>query len=105
LWVWLTLGGAFFVDATVTLVRRTARGEAVHEAHRSHAYQALARRFRSHRAVTLLITAVNVVWLLPAASFAAHHPQLAVTAVLIAFAPLALLGLLCGAGQPEPPLN
>src|SRR5204863_14870 len=42
-WIWLLLGGAFFVDATVTLVRRMLRGEAVHEAHRSHAYQWLAR--------------------------------------------------------------
>jgi Fuc2NAc and GlcNAc transferase len=101
LWVWLMLGGAFFVDATVTLVRRTARGEAVHEAHRSHAYQALARRFLSHRAVTLAVAAVNVLWLLPGAWLAAHHPQLAVTAVLIAFAPLAVLALHFGAGRPE----
>jgi Fuc2NAc and GlcNAc transferase len=101
LWVWLMLGGAFFVDATVTLVRRTARGEAVHEAHRSHAYQALARRFQSHRTVTLTIAAVNVLWLLPGAWLAAHHPQYAVTAVLVAFAPLACLAFLFGAGRPE----
>jgi Fuc2NAc and GlcNAc transferase len=101
LWVWLILGGAFFVDATVTLARRTARGEAVHQAHRSHAYQALARRFQSHRTVTVTIAMVNVVWLLPAAWFAARHPQLAVTVVLVAFAPLALLALLFGAGRSE----
>lgn len=101
LWVWLMLGGAFFVDATVTLVRRSARGEAVHQAHRSHAYQALARRFRSHRAVTLGLAAVNVLWLLPGAWLAACRPQLAVTAILLAFAPLAALALACGAGRSE----
>lgn len=35
LWVWLILGGAFFVDATITLMRRTLRGERVYEAHRN----------------------------------------------------------------------
>jgi Fuc2NAc and GlcNAc transferase len=35
---WLILGGLFFVDATVTLLRRLARGERVYQAHRSHAY-------------------------------------------------------------------
>ena len=37
----------FFVDATVTLVRRGLRGERVHEAHRPHAYQWLARRWQA----------------------------------------------------------
>ena len=45
IWVWLILGGVFFVDATVTLVRRVLRGEHVHEAHRTHSYQWLARRW------------------------------------------------------------
>src|SRR6185312_3312887 len=53
LWMWLMLGGAFFVDATVTLVRRAVRGERVYQAHRSHAYQWLSRRWRSHRRVTV----------------------------------------------------
>ena len=52
-WVWLILGGVFFVDATVTLARRTARGDRVYEAHRSHAYQWLARRWGNHLPVTL----------------------------------------------------
>ena len=65
LWVWLILGGVFFVDATVTLIRRVLRGDRVYEAHRSHAYQWLARRWQSHESVTITTTAVNVLWLLP----------------------------------------
>src|SRR5262249_277790 len=52
LWAWLILGGVFFVDATMTLARRCLRGERVLEAHRSHAYQWLARRWGSHSKVT-----------------------------------------------------
>ncbi len=55
LWVWLILAAVFIVDATVTLVRRLVRGERVHQAHRSHAYQQLSRRWRSHSRVTLAV--------------------------------------------------
>ncbi len=75
LWVWLILGGVFFVDATLTLARRTMRGDRVFEAHRSHAYQWLARRWGSHRRVTIATVSVNVIWLLPCAIFAAGHPD------------------------------
>jgi Fuc2NAc and GlcNAc transferase len=101
LWVWLILGGAFFVDATVTLVRRTLRNERVHEAHRSHAYQWLARRWGSHARVTLTVAIVNLLWLLPCAVLAARRPGLAGILVLIAFAPLTLLALAVGAGRRE----
>jgi Fuc2NAc and GlcNAc transferase len=72
--VWLILGGIFFCDAFVTLVRRLARGERLYQAHRSHAYQWLSRRWGSHRSVTLAVVCVNLGWLLPAAWFAAVHP-------------------------------
>lgn len=101
LWVWLVLGGAFFVDATVTLVRRTLRGERVSQAHRSHAYQWLARRWGSHARVTGAVLVVNLLWLVPWAVVARRHPPLAVTAVLLAFIPLAVLALLLGAGRLE----
>jgi Fuc2NAc and GlcNAc transferase len=100
-WVWLILGGAFFVDATVTLARRSLRGERLHEAHRSHAYQWLARRWGSHRRVTLSVLAVNVFWLLPAAWLATRHPQVAVWSLAGAFAPLIVLAIAVGAGVRE----
>src|SRR5882724_11220972 len=76
-WVWLILGGTFFVDATVTLACRTLRGERLYEAHRSHAYQWLARRWGSHRPVTVLVLAVNVFWLFPAAWLTLRQPAYA----------------------------
>src|SRR5437763_1644121 len=91
LWVWLILGGAFFVDATTTLIRRTLRNERVHEAHRGHAYQWLARRWGSHAKVTCAVLIVNVLWLLPCAVFATWRPSLAAATVVFAFAPLVLV--------------
>lgn len=101
IWVWLILGGVFFVDATVTLIRRLVRGERIHEAHRSHAYQWLARRWRSHRRVTLAVLVINVFWLLPSAAFAALHPSHAATVALVALMPLVVIALVAGSGRRE----
>jgi Fuc2NAc and GlcNAc transferase len=102
-WIWLILGGVFFADATVTLVRRGARGERVLEAHRSHAYQRCARRWKSHRRVTLAVSAVNLLWLLPCAALAARRPAYAAWLVLVALVPLAALAYAVGAGAREEP--
>lgn len=101
LWVWLILGGAFFVDATVTLVRRSLRGTAPSQAHRTHAYQWLARTWSSHLRVTLGLLGLNLLWLLPWAVLAARHPNVAAAAVLGALVPLAVLVVIAGAGRAE----
>jgi Fuc2NAc and GlcNAc transferase len=101
-WVWLVLGGVFFVDATLTLVRRALAGQHVHQAHRSHAYQQLARRWHSHARVTLGVLSINLLWLLPCALLATRWPQHALLIAVLALAPLVLLAVLAGAGQREP---
>jgi Fuc2NAc and GlcNAc transferase len=98
--VWLTLGAVFFVDATLTLARRVLRGERVHQAHRSHAYQWLARRF-GHRRVTLGVIAVNVAWLLPCAWLASVYPSHAVSIALGALLPLVVAAVAAGSGRRE----
>jgi Fuc2NAc and GlcNAc transferase len=102
LFVWVILGGLFFVDATVTLARRLARRERVYEAHRSHAYQWLARKWGSHRRVTLLTNAVNVAWLFPCAWLAALYPERAAWIAVVALAPIMVGVLVAGAGRKEP---
>jgi Fuc2NAc and GlcNAc transferase len=101
LWVWLILGGAFFVDATITLLRRMLRNERVYEAHRSHAYQWLARRWGSHGKVTVAVLVVDLIWLLPCAVLAARLPAYAAAGVVVALAPLAVLAVAAGAGRRE----
>src|SRR5262249_28124757 len=101
LWLWLILGGVFFVDATLTLLRRLVRGERVHEAHRSHAYQWLARRWGSHLPVTVAVTVINLGWLLPGALLAALYPSRSLWIVLGAYTPLAVAAITIGSGRRE----
>lgn len=96
----LLLGGVFFVDATLTLLRRLARGEPAHQAHRTHAYQWLAVRWASHLRVTLLVLAVNVVWLLPFAYWAALRPEHALW-TLLALLPIVIGCLYIGSGRKQ----
>lgn len=98
---WLTLGGIFFVDATVTLARRLLRGDRVYEAHRTHAYQWLARRWNSHQRVTLAVAIVNVLWLFPCALLTAKYPSWAAWIALCALAPLAAAAVAAGSGRRE----
>jgi Fuc2NAc and GlcNAc transferase len=98
---WLILGGVFFVDATTAVIRRWLRGEAVHEAHRTHAYQWLARRWGSHRRVTLTVLTVNTFWLAPLGYAALRWPQFAYWVTLIALVPLIGAACIIGSGRPE----
>lgn len=100
LWQWLILGGAFVTDATVTLLRRLLNRERIVEAHRRHAYQALSRRWQSHRSVTLAFIAINVIWVLPLAYWAGTGVP-GLLAAIVAYLPLAGLALYAGAGAPE----
>jgi glycosyltransferase WbpL len=99
--VWLILAGAFFVDATTTFARRLLRGARVHQAHREHAYQWLARRWGSHRTVDWVLIGINVGWLAPCAWYAGRHPDLAYVVSIVALAPLVPVALIAGAGREE----
>jgi Fuc2NAc and GlcNAc transferase len=100
--VWLILGALFFIDATITLVRRAARGESVHQAHRSHAYQILSRRWGSHRRMTVAALGINVCWLLPCAWLAVRYPRFAGWIVVGALLPVIVGVVASGAGRREP---
>lgn len=52
-WFALLVFSPFIVDATVTLLRRTLRGQKVWQAHHDHAYQRLVRSGWSHRRLAL----------------------------------------------------
>lgn len=99
LWVWLILLAVFITDATVTLLRRLLRGERWYEAHRTHAYQHAARRFGSHRKVTLAVGALNVLWLLPLAGAACIFPGHGWWLAVVAYLPPLLLAIRFGAGK------
>jgi Fuc2NAc and GlcNAc transferase len=104
--VWLVLAAVFVTDTTVTLITRMLRGERWYEAHRSHTYQRLSRRWQGdrkagHRSVTLLVSAVNGLWLAPLAWACLQWPAKSVAFVAAAYLPLVLAALWLGAGRPD----
>jgi Fuc2NAc and GlcNAc transferase len=101
IWSWLILFGVFVVDATTTLITRMVFGERWFEAHRSHAYQILSRRYHSHWKVSVGVLVINIVWLLPFALLATKYPYWSVAICCVALLPLLLLAIRVGAGKRE----
>jgi Fuc2NAc and GlcNAc transferase len=99
LWPWLILPGVFIVDTTFTLLRRMLTRQRWYQAHCSHAYQRAAKRFRSHRRVTVSVLMINVFWLLPLAGIAQLRSTEGPFYLLIAWAPLFFLEVYFGAGN------
>jgi len=100
-WGWVILLGVFVVDATVTLIRRAARGDRFYEAHRSHAYQHAAARWGAHLPVTIAVGVVTLIWLLPLALVVSIGALNGGTGVVIAYAPLVCAALWLKAGKPH----
>jgi Fuc2NAc and GlcNAc transferase len=99
-WSCLILAGVFAIDATFTVVWRFLSGKQVTEAHRTHAFQLLARRM-GHRKVTLTVGLVNMVWLFPCALGSVLWPQDAMWITAVALTPLVICAFAIGAGRPE----
>ena len=99
---WIICLGVFIVDATYTLIKRVFNGYKMYDAHRSHSYQILSRKWNSHTPVTLTVAAINILWLFPIAYLMASqsiaYPELA---VLIAYLPLIWLAVQLKAGNAD----
>lgn len=65
-WFPFTIFSVFFVDATVTLLKRAWRGEAFWRAHRDHYYQRLVRMGWGHRNTALVCYAAMLISILAA---------------------------------------
>jgi Fuc2NAc and GlcNAc transferase len=89
---WLVLLGVFITDASWTLIRRVFTRQKFTQAHRSHAYQRLSRRWGSHQSVVVLLIAINVIWLFPLAWAIVLWPQYTISLVILAYLPL-LVGM------------
>jgi len=87
--LWALLLGPFLFDATLTLIRRMARGEPWRSAHRSHAYQRAVQSGLGHGVVTSCVLVLNGVLGALVAGGVAHPPRQAASLV----AGVALLGV------------
>jgi len=74
---WLVLLAVFICDATFTLLHRMKRGERWYSAHREHVYQRLTQHGVSHQRVTLLVTVVNLAFILPIFYWIVRQPNFA----------------------------
>ncbi|ATU46712.1 glycosyl transferase [Acinetobacter junii] len=95
---WIICLGVFIVDATFTLVRRVSSGYKMYDAHRSHSYQILSRKWNSHTPVTLLVAGINILWLLPVAYWTVTLSNYPEVGVLIAYLPLIMIVIYSKAG-------
>lgn len=98
-WSWMVLLGVFVVDASVTLLCRMAQRATLYLAHRDHAYQHAARSVGDHRRVTLLVTLINMSWLLPIAIFIGIGKLDGYSGLFMAYCPLIVLAIALRAGR------
>ena len=87
IWTWLAILSYFIGDTTVTGTYRLIRVRKWYGAHRSHAYQNLARIYNSHALVTYGVNLYNYLWALPLALWSALVPANAPIAAMLALAP------------------
>lgn len=101
-YAWLICLGVFIVDATYTLIKRVFSGYKMYDAHRSHSYQILSRKYNSHTPVTLCVAMVNIFWLFPIACLVVTqnfiYPEIL---ILIAYLPLILIAIKMKAGHSD----
>lgn len=101
IWEWLILFGVFVIDASVTLATRVMRKQRFYEAHRSHAYQILSRKYKSHAIPVVGMGLINICWLTPWAAASVLHAEYAHLFTLAALGPLLVLTIRVGAGREE----
>lgn len=99
LWASLILLSVFIVDASWTLLYRMCSGQAWNEGHRSHSYQILSRKWKSHSFVVFAMLLVNALWLLPLAILANKTPNWGAAIFILACLPLLTIGLKLKAGH------
>lgn len=102
IWAFLILMAMFWVDASYTLVYRIRQGKSVFASHRDHAYQHLANDYwQSHASASLLILAINIIWLLPMA-YSALQSSYAPIWFVVAMVPIILYVSVLKAGRTLP---
>ena len=84
---WLVVFGYFFADLVVTQIMRFILVKKWYLAHRSHAYQNLARIKGSHFIITGGVLLFNFTWILPLTLWSALNPGIAYYAVFLAVLP------------------
>lgn len=91
LWIWLTACVAYFSDTTTTTFTRLLTTPRWYSAHRSHAYQNLARIWNSHLRILRVVLAIDLLWALPMVGLIFVFPASAPWLTLVAYVPVVAL--------------
>jgi Fuc2NAc and GlcNAc transferase len=87
IWSWLTVFGYFFADTFLTQIIRVVTVKKWYLAHRSHAYQNLARLKNSHLKVTIGVILYSLIWVLPLTLLSALQPDIGVITTILSITP------------------
>ena len=93
LWTWLILLGYFVVDTTVTMLVRVITVKKWYRAHRSHAYQNLARIWGNHLRMVRLVLLIELLWLFPLAMLSVLMHEIAPLITAVAIFPIVIFAL------------
>jgi Fuc2NAc and GlcNAc transferase len=88
LWTWLILFAYFAGDTSTTTILRMFMLKRWYGAHRSNAYQNLARIWGSHLKVVRWVWIYHLLWIFPLAIWSVLKPSTAPLATLLAVAPV-----------------
>ncbi len=97
---WGILLAGFWVDTTYTLLYRIMTGQKWYQAHRTHGYQKLAIRWRSHAKVSISMATINMIWLLPLSVGNIFYPAFKWGWVFLAISPFLCFCYWIQAGKP-----
>jgi Fuc2NAc and GlcNAc transferase len=89
----------FWIDATITLVRRYFRGKKVLQPHKEHAFHKATRLF-GHWKVSCFMILVTMFWLVPMAKLAVNDKEWDNTIALISVVPVLAIILVFKPGLP-----
>lgn len=104
-WSWLILYGLFLVDATTTLLQRMFRQKQWYRPHRTHTYQILSQKWKSHKKVTMWVLIINVFYLFPMAAAASIWQEYGIVFCIVSLLPLIFIALYFGAGKTDQSMN
>ena len=96
---WLIILSLFLIDSTVALTRRCFLGKVIYEAHRSHAYQNIARKYNSHFVATTLGISVNLFLVAPAALISHFMPVYSTHSLILVYSVLGMVLYAIGSGR------
>jgi Fuc2NAc and GlcNAc transferase len=63
IYIWMVLLSLFWLDATITLIRRAIKKEKLTQAHKKHAYQRLEQSGYSHNRIVTYAGIINIIFI------------------------------------------